>query len=136
MLAALVLAGLVLGDVCSAETPRVALMFASRGPMPLENVWKQFLGSVQGVRPPALSPEQWKEVMQDDKVAEVEQRMRSAGQFTPNNIVNNRTCVINSHIKVCPHLYGLAWHNARPTHTSSVNLSDYSRARHYASFLY
>ena len=109
MLVALVLLGLVLGAVCSAESPRVALMFASRGPMPLEDVWKQFLSSVRGVKPPALSPEQWKEVMQDDKVAEVEQRMRSVGQFTPNSIVSNRTCVVNSQIKVCALIDGRAW---------------------------
>lgn len=100
MLAALVLTGLVLGEVCSAETPRVALMFASRGPMPLEDVWKQFLGSVRGVRPPALSAEQWTEVMQENKVAEVERRIRRVGQFTPNSLVSNKTCVDNRDIMV------------------------------------
>lgn len=100
MIAVLVLVGLLLGEVCSAETPRVALMFATRGPMPLEDVWKQFLSSVQGVRPPALSEEQWKEVMQEDKVKEVERRIRKVGQFTPNTIVQNKTCVVNSDITV------------------------------------
>lgn len=107
MLAALMLAGhvlvyvfLLLGAVCSAETPRVALMFASRGPMPLEDVWKQFLGSVQGLRPPPLSQEQWNEVMQEHKVREVERRIRRVGQFTPNSIVSNKTCVVNSDIMV------------------------------------
>lgn len=96
------LVGAILPSVQASErrTPRVALLFASRGEMPLEPVWTQFLKSVEGLRPPALSDQQWKEVMEDERVEGIKRRLHEVGRFTPNSILQNRSCADNVVIKV------------------------------------
>lgn len=84
----------------AGQTPRVALLFASRGDMPLEPVWNQFLSSVKGLRPPVLSDQQWKEVMEDERVEGITRRLHEVGRFTSNNVMHNRTCADNVVIKV------------------------------------
>lgn len=85
----------------SGETPRVALLFASRGDMPLEPVWNQFLHSVKGLRPPALSEQQWKEVMEDERVEGIKRRLHEVGHFTANSVLQDKACADNVVIKVC-----------------------------------
>jgi hypothetical protein len=90
----------------ASRTPRVALLFASRGEMPLEPVWLQFFSSVKGLRPPALSDQQWREVMEDERVEGIKRRLHEVGRFTANSVLQNRTCADNVAIKVrcsCTH---------------------------------
>lgn len=106
ILAVLLLVGALLRDVKakgwdSGRTPRVALLFASRGDMPLEPVWTQFLSSVKGLRPPALSVQQWKEVMEDERVDGIKRRLHEVGRFTANSVFQHQPCADNVVIKVC-----------------------------------
>ena len=84
----------------TGRTPRVALLFASRGDMPLEPVWNQFLHSVKGLRPPALSQQQWKAVMEDERVEGIKRRLHEVGHFTANRILQDQVCADNVVIKV------------------------------------
>ena len=82
------------------EVPRVALLFISRGEMPLETIWREFFRSVQGLKPPPLSTEQWNGVMEEQRVDTVTRRLKNAGQFSPNSLFQDRACVDNAAILV------------------------------------
>lgn len=80
-------------------SPRVALLFVSRG-MPLEPVWRKFIESVQSVQLPALNQQQWDDAMEVERTADVRARVREAGSMTANDIVQGAECISNSMIKV------------------------------------
>jgi hypothetical protein len=87
------------GDSALAE-PRVALLFVSRGEMPLEPIWRRFLTGVEGFRPPKLSKREWEDMMEVQRVNEVQRRLQEAGSFTANDIVRRSNCVDNDGILV------------------------------------
>jgi hypothetical protein len=96
----LALLGLAQVAAASSATPRVALLFASRGDMPLETVWRTFFSSVKGLRLPDLSQEQWQDVMEVQRVADVTEKLKDAGSFTATDTVSKSWCTDNNMIKV------------------------------------
>jgi hypothetical protein len=84
----------------SSDPPRVALLFITAGKMPLESVWETFLEGVRGLVPPPLSPQQFSEVMEDDRIENATARLQQAGRFTANDIVSKQYCVDDELIMV------------------------------------
>lgn len=87
-------------DAVAEEIPRVALLFISRAEMPLESIWREFFRSVHGLVPPPLSSEQWSGVMERQRVQEVAERLKNAGQLSANSLFQFRPCVDNGIILV------------------------------------
>ena len=81
--------------------PRVALLFITRADMPLERVWQEFFRSVEGLRPPALTESQLSDVMEEDRVRAVGDKLRAVGRFSQNMLLRERDCVDNAVILVC-----------------------------------
>lgn len=91
---------LLVSLAAALESPRVALLFLSRGSMPLESVWQKFLGSIASLELPTLNQQQWDEAMEVERTAEVRKRVREAGSMSANNIVQDADCISNAMIKV------------------------------------
>jgi hypothetical protein len=85
------------GDV---GNPRVAILFITRGAMPLEGVWTDFLKGCGGLRPPQFSAAQRYEVMETSRVAEVQKRLVRAGRLRASNRLHKATCASNAVMRV------------------------------------
>jgi hypothetical protein len=82
--------------------PRVALLFVARGSMPLEPAWRALLDSTRGARIPQLTPEQWSEVMEDQRVAALKRQLDGAGELTASSRIQNADCIDNDIIQARP----------------------------------
>lgn len=91
---------LLVSAAAELESPRVALLFLSRGSMPLEKVWHKFLGSIASLELPTLNQQQWDEAMETERTSEARKRIREAGRMSANNILREADCVNNAMIKV------------------------------------
>lgn len=91
---------LLVSGAVALQSPRVALLFVSRGSMPLESVWRRFLGSIGSMELPALNQGQWDEVMEVERTADVRKRVREAGSMLASTVVQDADCVNNALIKV------------------------------------
>lgn len=91
---------LLVSGAVALQSPRVALLFVSRGSMPLESVWRRLLGSIGSMELPALNQGQWDEVMEVERTADVRKRVREAGSMLASTVVQDADCVNNALIKV------------------------------------
>jgi hypothetical protein len=62
--------------------PRVALLFATRGPMPLEGIWRSFLGSVRDDPAPLVTAQEFAALMGEPELPSVRGRLQLAGKTT------------------------------------------------------
>ena len=86
--------------VNAARNPRVALLFATRGPMPLESVWRTMLEGVAQYRIPKLTNADWQNVLETDRIKDVQHRLRTAGQLAASDRIQHADCVSNTLIRV------------------------------------
>lgn len=95
---------LVRAGPAQATAPRVALLFLTRGNIPLEPAWRMLLEGVQGMEPPALSTSQVGLIMQDKEVGQVQQQLQEAGSLQANSLLMDAhvQCVDDSLLKVRP----------------------------------
>ena len=84
----------------ASKQPRVALLFITRGEMPLEPAWTQLLQGVAGLRPPQLTTTQKEEVMEEGTVAGLRTVIRRAGYLTANDTLQRVHCISNKHMRV------------------------------------
>lgn len=87
-------------DGASGELPRVALLFMTRGPMPMEPVWRRMFEEASKARIAPPSPAEWRFVMQQGRTARVRQRLLDAGQYEPQLALQEAACVDNRQIRV------------------------------------
>lgn len=81
------------------ELPRIALLFITRGPMPLESVWRTVLEEAAKYRLMPLRAEDWEAVLEHQRVQQLEAKLREAGVYEPNDVMR-RQCVRNDDIRV------------------------------------
>ena len=98
--------GLITCCVCAAAAeerppPRVALLFATRGPLPLEPAWAAFLDGIRDLQLPKLSDADWESVLETERIRELDQSLTSAGELTANRILQDAPCADNDLIRVC-----------------------------------
>lgn len=84
---------LVRAGPAQVTAPRVALLFLTRGNIPLEPAWRMLLEGVQGMEPPALSTSQVGLIMQDKEVGQVQQQLQEAGSLQANSLL------MDAHVK-------------------------------------
>ena len=98
------LASLVLVSACAGHAahtfPRVALLFVTKGPMPLESVWRMMLEEVADFKVPQLSSEDWDNVLDEGRVQQVHEKVLAAGQHTASHRLQDAACVSNGMIRV------------------------------------
>jgi hypothetical protein len=85
----------------AAARPRVALLFATRGPMPLEGIWTTFIAGVRGIAPPELSEAEHAKLLEVEAIDDLRERMAAAGQYTASDRLSNVECMANIMYQVC-----------------------------------
>jgi hypothetical protein len=80
--------------------PRVALLFTTRGSMPLEDIWSAFLHGVEDQRPPLVSPAEFDLLMGEYQLADVQRRVQMAGRTDPSLRFQTASCVSWSSVEV------------------------------------
>lgn len=84
----------------AGELPRVAFLFTTRGPMPLEPMWRVALAEAAKEQLPVPSQAELAAVLQEGKAAEVEERVAAAGGYTASNLTDEAECISVQQIKV------------------------------------
>jgi hypothetical protein len=97
------LLGCYLGNVLVAgrDIPRVALLFATNGPMPLERVWRTLLAGVADIHVPELSEHDWAHLEEAERIEGLRSALLSKGQLTANTIIQEAECMDNQMVRVC-----------------------------------
>ena len=80
--------------------PRIALLFMTQGPMPLEENWKRFFEGVQGLHPPQLAPAQLAQLLQKHAINQLDHQLRVAGVMQHSNAVRKAPCISNQVLMV------------------------------------
>ena len=80
--------------------PRIALLFMTQGPMPLEENWKRFFEGVQGLHPPQLAPAQLAQLLQKQAINQLDHQLRVAGVMQHSNAVRKAPCISNQVLMV------------------------------------
>lgn len=88
------------GVVLGKDAPRVALLFLSRGAMPLESGFVHLLEGVRGLQPPQLSASEREAIMEDREVSHLRKQMAAAGSLESNSLIVDAACVDNALIRV------------------------------------
>jgi hypothetical protein len=99
------MAAVCFGVVCAAasDTPRVALLFSTPGPLPLEPIWTKFLEGVGDVSLPPMSDSVWESVLETKRISELREVLLKAGQLKANSLIQQAPCAKNSIIRVRLH---------------------------------
>ena len=84
----------------NSSSPTVALMFITRGNLPLESGWKAFLEGVRGMKLPPLGLHAMAEIMDDAKIQDMQLKMQSMSELTSSSLLRDASCVTNDLIKV------------------------------------
>jgi hypothetical protein len=88
------------GCAAASEHPRVALLFLTRGTMPLESIWSEWLEGVAGLTPEPLSTTQRAELMEHSEVTRLHQQLLSIGTYSASSRLGNLSCVSNALLRV------------------------------------
>ena len=111
------------------ELPRVALLFMSKGDMPLESVWRTMLQEAAKEQLPGPTQKQWAWVMESDETHRVHEQLLQEGQYTAQSAMHEADCVDNKLIQVCRLLLLLTAH---PTDSYEVMQSSAGCTSHIA----
>lgn len=77
------------------SAPRVALLFVTKGPMPLERAWRLFFRGVRGLAPPHLTEYQRSAILEGSITEELSASLRAVGALKENSLVQDAPCVSN-----------------------------------------
>jgi hypothetical protein len=86
--------------VAGRDIPRVALLFATNGPMPLEPVWRTLLEGVANVQVPELSEQDWAHLEESERIEGLRSTLLSKGELTANSIIQDADCMNNQMVRV------------------------------------
>jgi hypothetical protein len=99
--------------------PRVALLFTTRGPMPLEDIWRTFLMGGRNQPAPLVSRAEFDVLMGEDQLPDVQRRVQLAGQTTPSLRLQTASCTSWSRSEVRPYPRSTAlWPRASSPHAT------------------
>lgn len=82
------------------ELPRVALLFMTKGDMPLEGVWRTMLQEAAKAQLPLPTQEQRDWVMQRGEIERVHRQLLSEGQYRAQNALHKADCVDSELLQV------------------------------------